>query len=119
MSLRWDFNEDFIGRVKHYDERKGGAYYTNLYSGNALMIELYETKKHYWLTNFAADLEHLKNCAKDNIYDKTYVEFVFRSDVYVKESLKIAAELLKYNPDIKITFKKGIKKAYAKPKKEE
>lgn len=78
MSLNWNFNTDLIGYAEDYN---GWRY--PIYTGNCLMIfnaekNIKDTDSfNYWLQNFYADEQHLKNCIKDKIYDGTEYKHIY------------------------------------------
>ncbi len=61
MSLNWNFKTDKIGTWEETGYN-GNKITFNLYSGNALLIALYETDDTYSLQNFYCDKDHMKNC---------------------------------------------------------
>ena len=86
--LRWNWNEK-IGTVKRID-RKGLEYYTELYQGNAYLIEIYTTAddKGYTLTNFWVDEKHAKNCIDDNLELYKGTRVILLKDEISKKDLK-------------------------------
>ena len=62
MAIRWEWDQQ-IGEL---DIEQGEKKFTmTVYTGNALMIFLYEKEKTYQMYNFFTDKEHFKNCATD------------------------------------------------------
>lgn len=62
MALNWNFKTDKIGTWEYSVDKGGERYTKNLYSGNALLIAVYETDDEYIMGHFYCDKEHMKNC---------------------------------------------------------
>ena len=80
MALNWLWSEH-LGTVRRTDKRTGEVYYTDLYKGNTLLIEIYTNPLTdcYNLVTYWADEQHVKNCLADGL--KTYS----RADVILIE----------------------------------
>lgn len=97
MSLNWNYETDCIGSI-HY---KDGAQ-TFLYSGNALFIEVTDTKNPCQLVSFACDKTHLENMlglhpkhySQKNIYDNGEIEMIVLHSDY-EDTITIVKTLLK------------------------
>lgn len=65
--LNWYWSEH-LGTARRTD-REGRPYYTDLYKGNALLIEIYTNPETdcYSLHSFWCDEQHAKNCLKDQL----------------------------------------------------
>lgn len=108
MALRWDFDKDFVGKIKLNKNS-----YQNLYSGNALLIGCYEwtdddNKEMYQLGMFFCDKDHMKNCLGlskgcDNIYEG-YDIIIELSSAY-KETPTIVSALAKAKGFKSLTIK--------------
>lgn len=97
MALRWDFKTDKLGWIDIPESETETKATVNLYDGNALMIAVYETEKHYYMHSFFADEEHAKNCLKDDpIYPKNYIFHLYRR----RRCKKLARILTQYQYSI-------------------
>lgn len=72
MALQWKWKEDRIGSMWKRGTN-GKLFETELYDGNAMMIEIFRIGDEYYLHSFFCDKEHAKNClgltkGHDNIY---------------------------------------------------
>ena len=90
MALNWYWSEH-LGTVERIDKTTGKVFYTDLYKGNALLIEIYtnpETEA-YYPYNFCVDDQHAKNCLKNGLklYDHTRVRLI---DKAIEEHYKPA-----------------------------
>ena len=67
MALNWYWSEH-LGTVEHTAEN-GQKWFTDLYRGNALLIEVYTNPETdcYNLVHFWGSEQHAKNCRKDDI----------------------------------------------------
>ena len=66
MAIQWEWKN----KIGELDIEQGEKKFTmSVYTGNALIIFLYETEKTYKMYNFFADKDHFKNCAKDSEWD--------------------------------------------------
>ena len=67
--LTWDWKSKF-GEIEYEN------YKTNLYKGNAMLIEIWESEdeKQYQIQNFLCDKMHFKNCLKDRKGDWLFKE---------------------------------------------
>ena len=66
MAIQWQW-ENKIGEL---DIQQGNKKFTmSVYTGNATIIFLYETKDTWQMYTFFADKHHLMNCIKDKEYD--------------------------------------------------
>lgn len=76
MALNWYWSEH-LGTVTRTDSRTGSTFYTDLYRGNAFIIEIYTNPETdcYNLYSFWGDAKHAENCIKDNlkIYDNARI----------------------------------------------
>lgn len=88
MALIWDFKKDLMGHAIHRTS-DGKEYRTEIYSGNALFIEVFVREDEYQLMNFAFDRDHAKRCLgltrdrHENVWDcdtDHYVEVVLNND---------------------------------------
>lgn len=90
MALNWYWSEH-LGTVERIDEITGRTFYTDLYKGNALIIEIYTNPDTdcYSLYSFWCDDQHAKNCLKDGLklYDHARVRLINKA---VKEQYKPA-----------------------------
>lgn len=79
MALNWHWKEDHIGKVYHKSLDTGKEWVNDLYTGNALMIEIWQDDKQYCLHSFFCDEEHAKNClglnkGHENIFNEGWEE---------------------------------------------
>jgi len=117
MAYQWDFNEDFIGQYKQWQESENGFCTMNMYTGNGLFICLYETGKTYQVGMIALDEEHLKNCIKSDLYNQKD-EFILNSNVHLSEVKKIARILTGHSKVTIMPQNYPVKKYYAKVKED-
>lgn len=92
--LRWDWSQK-IGSVKRTD-RNGLVYYTELYQGNALLIEIYVSPddKTYQLMHFWCDDKHAKNCIRDNLKSFEGARVMLLNKEVCKKDLKNLTQYL-------------------------
>lgn len=112
MALRWDWKKDKVGTWKQKD-KEGNEYCYNLYSGNALLIMIWENNDNntYQVCDFFLDKNHLKNCFgltkeyKENIYANYSISVELDSNYKYTPDIAFALCKAKFNDDIIITIK--------------
>lgn len=107
MALNWNWKTDRVGYITYKTER--GSETRNLYSGNALLIEIWENEDNtQFLTSFFLDTQHMNNClglnkGYDNIFDDYEIELTLFLEY--KETKKIVNSFLKAKWKKPITIK--------------
>ena len=78
MGLTWQWSRH-LGTVERTD-RNGQKYYTDLYRGNALIIEVWTDPETdcYSVTHFWCDADHAKRCIADGLesFKGSHVRFI-------------------------------------------
>lgn len=91
MALQWKWSEK-VGTVTWHDIHDHEVVWTsNLYVGNAWLIEIWESDTQYHLTGFWADKAHFNNCMKDSIYadeERIYTFYFEKLDKLPKDLIK-------------------------------
>lgn len=110
MSLNWNWKNDKVGTWK--EEIDGRTYKYNLYSGNALLIQIWESDDDdtYQVRGFFCDKEHMKNClglkkGYENIYANHKIELELDSNYRHTATIAQAFCKAKWDDDVTLTIK--------------
>lgn len=110
MALNWSWS-DHLGTARKTD-RNGKVFYTDLYRGNAFLIEIYTDPEtnYYTLISFWADEKHAKNCLDLKLWKGSRVildDYKLSKSYSTAERRKLIEYLLKSGASIELLLSQG------------